>query len=76
MLIKFTAKTMRKYSGHDGSGNALHMEAGQTAEVSEVVAKLLMQKYGANFEVVIQEKPAHAPSTDKALRKTAKTKTK
>jgi hypothetical protein len=76
MLVRFTAKTMPQYAGIDGNGGSVKMQPNETAEVSETVAKLLLQKYGANFEIVIEEKPAHAPHSDKLYRKSSKTKTK
>ena len=76
MRIKFTAKTMPRYAGHDGKGNAIDLTAGDTAEVTDAIGKLLVQRFGGNFEIVVDEKPAHAPESDKALRKTIKTKTK
>lgn len=76
MIVKFNAKTMKKYAGIDGLGGMLSMSAGDAAEVSDMVAKLLVSKYGQNFQIVIQEPPAHAPSSDKIYRKSAKTKTK
>lgn len=76
MLIRFKAQTMKKYVGIDGKGGTVEMEAGQTAEVSDVVAKVLLQKYGQNFEVVLEEKAEHAPKADKFARKNSKTKTK
>lgn len=76
MLIKFNAKTMPRYAGIDGNGGSVDMKEGDRAEVSDSIAKLLMRAYGANFEVVIEEKPAHAPNTDKLYRKSLKTKTK
>lgn len=76
MIVKFNAKTMPKYAGHDGKGGMVSMVAGDTAEVTEMVGKLLLSKYGQNFEVVIQEAPAHSPTSDKLYRKSAKTKTK
>lgn len=76
MRIKFTAAHMEKYRGVDGLGGMLVLTAGEEAEVSESVAKLLLQKYARNFEVVVQKKPDHAPTSDKLLRKGHKTKTK
>jgi hypothetical protein len=76
MLIKFTAKTMPRYAGVDGKGGSLDLKPGDIAEVSDSIAKLLLRAYGANFEVAIEEKPAHAPTTDKLFRKTFKVKTK
>lgn len=76
MLIRFKASTMKKYVGIDGNGGSVELEAGQSADVSDIVARVLLQKYGENFEVVIEEKPAHAPQADKMVRKQPKTKTK
>lgn len=76
MRIRFNAKTMPTYQGHDGAGGSLNMQAGDEAEVAETVAKLLKQKYGSNFDIVITERPAHAPVADKLYRKSGKTKTK
>lgn len=76
MLIKFLAKTMPAYAGVDGTGNQIKLTKGETAEVSETVAKLLMQKYGGNFELVFEQKPEHAPKLDKLYRKLPKTKIK
>lgn len=76
MLIKFNAKTMAKYAGVDGLGGSVEMSQGDQAEVSDAIAKLLLRAYGANFEVVIEEKPAHSPDSDKLYRKSSKIKTK
>lgn len=76
MLIKFKAKTMPIYAGADGLGGSIKLSADDVAEVADSTAKLLMQKYGSNFEVVIVEKPAHAPDADKLYRKSPKVKTK
>lgn len=69
MLIRFKAKTMQKYAGIDGLGGSIALGENETAEVSEAVGKILLQKYGTNFEVIIQEKPMHAPQADKFYRK-------
>ncbi len=76
MLIKFTANKMNEYKGSDGNGGSLHLKAGETAEVSDQVGKLLLQKYGHTFEIVLQSKPDHAPKADKMYRKGSKTKMK
>jgi hypothetical protein len=77
MRLKFTAKTMPSYAGNDGQGKLMRLRAGDECEVTDMVGKLLQQKYGANFEVMAAEsKPAHAPTKDKMQRKTPKTKTK
>lgn len=76
MLIRFTAKHMPEYQGIDGLGGSVSLKAGDEAEVSEVVANLLLQKYGPNFEIVVESKPEHAPEADKLFRKGPRTKTK
>ncbi len=76
MVIKFTAKHMSEYQGVDGLGGMIVLKRGEEAEVSEIVANLLMQKYSGNFEIILREKPEHAPQADKLFRKGAKTKTK
>jgi hypothetical protein len=76
MLIRFTAKHMSEYQGIDGRGGSISLKKNEEAEVSESVAKLLLQKYGRNFEVIVEEKPEHAPQADKLFRKGAKTRTK
>lgn len=76
MLIKFTAKTMPAYAGVDGKGQSIKLSKDETAEVTESIAKLLMQRYGENFQIVVQEAPKHAPKADKLYRKSRKTKTK
>lgn len=76
MRVKFTAKHMKEYRGVNGLGEHLSMKAGDEAEVSDTVGKLLIQKYGQNFLIILDETPAHAPKADKRLRKTIQTKTK
>lgn len=74
--MRFTAKTMQSYSGKDSSGTRVELNKNDLIDISEAVAKLLLQKYGDNFEIVLNEKPKHAPKADKLLRKVASTKTK
>lgn len=74
--MRFTAKTMRSYSGKDASGVKVELNKNDLIDISETVAKLLLQKYGDNFEIVLNEKPKHAPKSDKFLRKVVSTKTK
>lgn len=81
MRIKFTGKTMSKYAGSDGNGGALVLAAGESAEVSDVVGKLLLQRYGQNFEKSEAAPAVPTPeqaedNTDKLYRKTTETKTK
>lgn len=75
MLIKFLAKTMPRYAGMDGLGGSITAKENDVIEVSETVGQLLMRVYGNNFEIVIKEKPQHAPKIDKLHRRTYKTKT-
>lgn len=76
MRIKFKAKTMREYKGYNGSDGLVEMKAGDTAEVSDAVGQILCQRFSQDFELVIEEKPKHAPKSDKMFRKGEKTETK
>ncbi len=77
MKVKFTGKTIPTYAGNDGTGHIIRLKPGETAEVTEMVGKLMTRKYGKNFEIQAEDsKPAHAPSKDKFYRKSTKTKTK
>lgn len=77
MHLKFTAQTMATYKGSNGKGELLCLKAGDSCEVTDDIAKLLLQHYKRDFEVsVIDNKPEHAPKKDKQLKKTAKFKSK
>jgi hypothetical protein len=72
MLIKFRANYMKQYEGTDGNGGLVSMQAGDIADVSENVAKILLQKHHHDFEVVMTERAKHAPTADKLTRKQSK----
>lgn len=76
MHIKFTGQTMPIYKGLNGKGELLCLKAGDVCEVTDEIAKLLLQRYNRDFEVSVIEKPEHAPKKDKQLKKTAKFKSK
>jgi len=76
MLIRFTAKHMTEYQGIDGRGGSIALKKNDEAEVSESIARLLLQKYGQDFEIAVESKPDHAPQADKLFRKGPKTRTK
>lgn len=76
MQIKFLGKTLSQYKGLNGKGGVLQMAKNDIAQVSEQVGKLLLDHYGLDFEVVINESPIHAPKLDKQAKKTAKFKSK
>lgn len=76
MQIKFIGQTMPEYKGLNGKGELLCLKAGDVCEVTDEIAKLLLQRYSRDFEVNVIEKPDHAPKKDKQLKKTAKFKSK
>lgn len=78
MIIKFLGTSMKAYAGIDGNGGSVRLEAGESAEVSEQVGKILLTRYGKNFELVIPEesKSEAAPKTDKFYRKAKATQVK
>ncbi len=76
MLLKFNAKTTKSYKIVDAFGNLSTLVAGDTVEVAENAAKILLRSRRGDFEVVSKEKPAHAPKVDKLLRKLKSTQLK
>lgn len=76
MNIKFLAKTLNHYKGHDGTGGVVDMKKNDIAIVTEDIAKLLLQHYGADFEIMIEPKIMHAPKLDKQAKKTVSFKSK
>lgn len=76
MQLKFTGQSMPEYKGLNGKGELLCLKAGDLCEVTEEIAKLLLQRYSRDFEVSVIEQAQHAPKKDKQLKKTAKFKSK
>ncbi len=76
MQIKFIGQTMPEYKGMDGKGRLLCLKAGDTCEVTDEIARLLLQSYKRDFEVSVIERAEHAPNLNKQLKKTVKFKSK
>lgn len=77
MLLKFKASTIPAYKGVDGNGGLVSLQKDDVAEIEDNVAKILLQKYGRDFDVVVQEaKPEHMPKADKMYKKTGSFKSK
>lgn len=76
MHVKFIAQTMPEYKGVDGKGQLLCLKSGDVCEVTDEIAKLLLQRYSRDFEVTIVERTEHAPKKDKQLKKTINFKSK
>jgi hypothetical protein len=72
MTIKFIGATMPIYKGSNGLGQVIELKKGETAEVSEQVGKILLQKYKLNFQAIVEQKDAEEPAkNDKKQRKIA-----
>ncbi len=79
MLVKFLGQSMKGYAGIDGNGGHIKLAQGETAEVAENVGKILLTRYGKNFELVLpdeDEKSEVAPQEDKFYRKSKSIRTK
>lgn len=67
---------MPEYKGTDGLGKDICLKSEDIVEVTQEIAKLLLQRYSRDFEIVLNEKPAFAPEENKQLKKTSKFKSK
>lgn len=77
MKLKFIGKNLHEYKGLDGNGGLLHLKRGDSCEVAEKTAKLLLQSYPRDFMLDNEEvKAEHAPKLDKEFKKGNKYKAK
>lgn len=75
MRLRFLAKTMPRYEGHDGKGGALAMKRDDSAEMSDDVANALRRRYPRDFAQAEAPKE-HAPEANKLAPKTDRLKSK